>query len=104
MFGVRNGQQCDRLCLIERAQQLAKLIGRIGVERSGGFIREEQARTVDQGAYHRNPLALAPRELRWAMACACDYYLCGATGFMASVRQYLETLGVPQERIRSEAF
>ena len=33
-----------------------------------------------------------------------DFYLCGPTGFMASVQEYLETRGVPLERIRSETF
>ena len=34
----------------------------------------------------------------------CDFYLCGPTGFMASVQEHLENRGVPLERIRSEAF
>ena len=33
-----------------------------------------------------------------------DFYLCGPTGFMASVQEHLETRGVPPERIRSETF
>ena len=33
-----------------------------------------------------------------------DFYLCGPTGFMASVQEYLEARGVPPERIRSETF
>ena len=33
-----------------------------------------------------------------------DFYLCGPTGFMASVQEYLEARGVPLERIRSETF
>ncbi len=33
-----------------------------------------------------------------------DFYLCGPTGFMASVQEHLEARGVPGERIRSETF
>jgi hypothetical protein len=33
-----------------------------------------------------------------------DFYLCGPTGFMASVQEHLEARGVPPERIRSETF
>ncbi len=33
-----------------------------------------------------------------------DFYLCGPTGFMASVQEQLEARGVPPERIRSESF
>ena len=33
-----------------------------------------------------------------------DFYLCGPTGFMASVQEQLESRGVPPERIRSETF
>ncbi len=33
-----------------------------------------------------------------------DFYLCGPTGFMASVQEHLEARGVPSERIRSETF
>jgi ferredoxin-NADP reductase/predicted pyridoxine 5'-phosphate oxidase superfamily flavin-nucleotide-binding protein len=33
-----------------------------------------------------------------------DFYLCGPTGFMASVQEHLEARGVPAERIRSETF
>ena len=33
-----------------------------------------------------------------------DFYLCGPTGFMASVQEHLEARGVPPERIRNETF
>ncbi len=33
-----------------------------------------------------------------------EFYLCGPTGFMASVQEHLEARGVPPERIRSETF
>ncbi len=33
-----------------------------------------------------------------------DFYLCGPTGFMASVQEHLEARNVPPERIRSETF
>ena len=33
-----------------------------------------------------------------------DFYVCGPTGFMASVQEQLEARGVPPERIRSETF
>ncbi|MEE8507568.1 MAG: sulfurase, partial [Myxococcota bacterium] len=33
-----------------------------------------------------------------------DFYLCGPTGFMASVQEQLEARDVPAERIRSETF
>jgi ferredoxin-NADP reductase len=33
-----------------------------------------------------------------------DFYLCGPTGFMASVQEHLEARRVPVERIRSETF
>ena len=33
-----------------------------------------------------------------------DFYLCGPTGFMASVQEHLEARHVPPERIRSETF
>ena len=33
-----------------------------------------------------------------------DFYLCGPTGFMASVQEHLESRGVPLARIRSETF
>jgi ferredoxin-NADP reductase/predicted pyridoxine 5'-phosphate oxidase superfamily flavin-nucleotide-binding protein len=33
-----------------------------------------------------------------------DFYMCGPTGFMASVQEQLEARGVPPERIRSESF
>ncbi len=33
-----------------------------------------------------------------------DFYMCGPTGFMASVHEYLETRDVPRKRIRSETF
>lgn len=33
-----------------------------------------------------------------------DFYLCGPTGFMASVQEHLEVWRVPTERIRSEIF
>ncbi|MEQ8815367.1 MAG: pyridoxamine 5'-phosphate oxidase family protein [Thalassobaculum sp.] len=40
----------------------------------------------------------------WLPPDDCDVYLCGPAGFMADMREALAGLGVPPERIRSEAF
>ena len=48
---------------VEILQQLAQGLARLGVDRGGGLVQEEDLRLGDQGAGDQSPLELPPRDL-----------------------------------------
>ena len=60
---MRHHDDGDALFAIQRAERLHNLVRISGIEIAGRFIRQQQARLVDQGAGDRDPLLLPARQL-----------------------------------------